>query len=70
MEVRNKGVLTRTVTRRECDWLENDLPEGTRVFRHTGQKFGISSPNHIQVTLQPHTEPHFSIPENAIRWVS
>lgn len=31
---------TRTVTTYECNWLKNDIPEGSTLFEYTGQTFG------------------------------
>lgn len=67
--MKKKLITTRTVTRKECYWLDADILEGTELFRFSGPTYGcVDYENGIAASVDGGT-PFFEIPINAIRWI-
>lgn len=61
-----KLVTNRLVSRAECSWLDDDVPQGTVVFEYFGCTYGCISPRGTAVTLVADTTPFFELPSNAL----
>ena len=59
-----KFTTTREVTRKECHWLREDIPEGTTLYKFTGATYGVIGDG-IAMTMDGDT-PFFEIPRDAI----
>lgn len=60
-------VLTRQVTRDECEWLRQDLPEGLLVYGCRKYLYGCIGPKGTGVTLDPDGDyPFFEVPTDAL----
>lgn len=59
--------VTRTVTKTECHWLDQDIEAGTTVYRYDGCTYGCISPGGVAVTAEPHVTPFFELPRSALR---
>jgi hypothetical protein len=59
--------LTRTVTRKECPWLDRTFRKGTIVFRFYGCTYGSIGPEGIAVTEDPEGKlPFTELPNDAL----
>lgn len=58
-------VLTRDVTRRECGWLDRDLPAGTPLYEYTGATYGVLGSG-IACSIEPGQTPFFEVPADAL----
>ena len=59
--------VVRTVTTKECCWLDEDVKQGTFVYKFHGPTYGCIGPNGTAVTLSPEGDnPFFEIPHNSI----
>lgn len=63
-------LVTRTVTREECPWLEADVAEGIIVYSWYGATYGAIGPNGRAVSIHPDTPPFMELPRNALREVT
>ncbi len=63
-----KIVLNRTVTKEECDWLDQNLPQGTELYLYEGCTYGCISETGVAVTREPDTTPFFEVPTVAISY--
>jgi hypothetical protein len=61
-----KMTLRRTVTRDECPWLDEDLPQGTEVFTFHGPTYGCISPDGRAVSAVEDETPFFEVPYDAL----
>lgn len=60
-------ILTRDVTREECDWLERDLKKGKRLYKYLGCTYGCISDKGIAMTEDKGGgEPFFEVPIDAL----
>lgn len=64
--MKTKLKTTRTLTVKQYPWLDNDIPEGTTVYRYFGNKYGCISHNGIGVTLVEGEEPFFEVPRDSV----
>lgn len=69
METRDdRLIVTRTLTKAECHWLDEPIPEGTIVYPFTGYTYGCISPTGVAVCLRPETTAPFTeVPADALR---
>ena len=57
--------LSRTVTKSECPWLDNDLPAGLEIHEYHGHTYGCVGTG-IAVTLEAGKNPFFEVPRDAV----
>lgn len=62
-------VLTRDITKKECDWLVRDFKTGEIVYKYYGDTFGCCSRNGAAFTLEKDKEPFFELPLNGVKVV-
>lgn len=63
-------VLDRAVTRQECEWLDEDLPEGTVLYEAMKCTYGVIGPAGIGATFDPTGDyPFFEVPLAAVRYL-
>lgn len=62
-----KGQMRRTVTKKECPGLDENLEKGETVFEYKGHKFGIHDQG-IAVTRESGKIPFYIVPEDAVEW--
>ena len=63
-----KFILIRTVTKKECPWLDQDLPKGFIVYNYVGYTYGCISRDGKAVSLKDDPkaqEPFFEIPRDS-----
>lgn len=60
-----KVKLNRTITMKECPWLDRDFAVGEELFTYTGATYGCISPSGTALSLDGET-PFFEIPVDAI----
>jgi hypothetical protein len=65
----NKGILNRDVTIEECYWLNEDLKEGTVIYRYLDCTYGCISSEGVAVTLKENEDPFMEVPWDAVSWV-
>jgi len=58
--------ITRDVTVKECNWLEENFKEGDTVFRYSGCTYGCISFLGTACSKEKGKEPFFEIPTNAL----
>ena len=58
--------IKRDVTKKECPWLDKDIPKGTEVFVYNGPTYGCVSSNGIAVTQHDGVDSFFEIPRDSI----
>lgn len=58
-------IVTRDITKKECPWLDEDVPSGTVVYAYRKYTYGCISSEGIAVHLYNQTE-FFELPKNAI----
>ncbi len=58
---------TRLVSTTECQWLDEDVKAGTKVFKYNGFTYGVIGPRGIAVSRQPNEGPFFELPRAALR---
>jgi len=58
--------LTRDVTRKECDWLEEDMKKGTLVYRFSGPTYGCIGYSGIACCMEEGENPFFELPFGAL----
>lgn len=63
-----RGSLTRNVTKKECPWLERDLPSGKEVYEYDGHTYGVISPSGVAVSDKPDTTPFYELPADSVSW--
>ena len=61
-----KLLVTRSVTPKECPWLDETIPEGTEIFKYTGYDYGCISSSGTAVGFADGETPFFEIPNNAL----
>lgn len=66
----DSGILNRTVTTSECDWLDEDLPAGKEVFRFDGCTYGCISEGGVAVSDKPGDEFSYEVPSDAVTWAN
>jgi hypothetical protein len=59
--------ITRTLTIKECGWLEKPIKKGTIVFEFNGYTYGCISENGIAVSMIPNENPFFEVPLSAVK---
>lgn len=65
-----KIVLDRAVTKEECPWLSEDLPEGGVYYLSSRFDYGVCSPSGIMVGKDPGGDyPHFEVPLSAVKYL-
>jgi hypothetical protein len=64
--MKTKLKTTRTLTVEQHPWLDNDIKQGTTVYRYFGNKYGCIGPNGIGVTLVEGKEPFFEVPIDSV----
>lgn len=57
--------LRRKVTKKECSWLDYDLPVGTRVYP-IADEFDVCTPNGMAIMLHNGKLPYIEIPKDAV----
>ena len=62
--------VKREITKEECDWLDNNVKEGTIVYKFSGHTHGIG-PNGIAITFYPMDEENtnngfYELPRDAL----
>lgn len=57
--------VTRDVTRKECRWLESDVPAGTVLYEYWGYTYGCIHTG-IAMSKEPGKEPFFEMPRDAL----
>jgi hypothetical protein len=57
--------LSRAVTKKECPWLDEDLPAGLEVHKFSGCTYGCVGAG-IAVTREPGENPFFEVPRDAL----
>jgi len=58
--------LKRTVTQKECPWLDADLPAGAQVWSYEGCTYGCTSPSGVAVSAKAAEAPFFELPKDAV----
>lgn len=67
-ELNKKMISTRLVTKQECHWLDDDIPEGTVLFLCTLPTYGcIDTRTGVAVTLVENEYPFFQFPIDALK---
>ncbi len=62
------GRLNRTLTLKECEWLDGPLREDTVVYEYPGPTDGCITTPGIAITLEPSRLPFMQVPPSAIDW--
>lgn len=57
--------LTRSVTKAECPWLDEDLPAGLEVHKFSGCTYGCVGAG-VAVTRELGKTPFFEVPRDAV----
>lgn len=57
--------VTRDVTKKECRWLDEDVPAGTTVYEYWGFTYGCVGSGKA-VSREPGEEPFFELPRDAL----
>lgn len=65
----DKLKVTRKVTQEECDWLDEDIEEGTVVYEYSGCTYGCCGDGR-PVTMEPGQTPFFEMPEDALEEIA
>lgn len=65
MSKSDKRIVTRDVTRKECQWLQEDVKAGTIVYVFHGPTFGCIAAGKA-VTLVDGQNPFFELPLDAL----
>lgn len=63
------GILTRSITRKECFWLHRTLPKGLAVFEYLSADYGCCTDSGVMVLLEPQSLPAVELPKNAVEWL-
>lgn len=59
--------VVRKITTKECHWLNEDVKQGTLVYKFCGHTYGCIGPKGIAVTLSPEGDnPFFELPYDSI----
>lgn len=59
--------VNRDITRKECDWLDEDVKKGTIVFECVKHTYGCIGPSGIAVTMDSNGDyPFFELPYEAL----
>ena len=66
MEDIKKYELKRDVTKKECPWLDKDIPKGTVLFSYEGSTYGVISFSGVAVTLKSEELESFEVPKDAV----
>jgi len=66
--------VKRKITIKECDWLDNDIQEGTIVYKFYGHTDGYIGPNGTAITFSPHKADNvdtafYELPRDALELV-
>ncbi len=65
--------VKRLITIKECDWLDNDVPEGTVVYSFHGATYGCISYKGTAITFHSPDEkidnPFFELPRDSLELV-
>jgi len=64
-----KYEVARTVTTEECDWLEEDIKQGTIVYKFSGATYGCIGPNGTAVSLTKGENPFFELPYDSLKLI-
>ena len=59
--------LTRTVTKKECSWLDRDYRYGEILFEYAGHTYGCISPDGTACSERPGEPPFVEIPNCALQ---
>lgn len=62
----SKFRVSRNVSREECHWLDEDVPEGTTVYLYSGPTYGCVSGAGMAVSLEQDQTPFFELPRTAL----
>lgn len=65
-----KGIIKRTLTTDECEWLDENIPEGTTIYKYDGPTYGIVSPSGIAISIEPGKTPFLEVPQDAVDWLT
>jgi len=60
-------VLTRSVKRKECPWLDRNFKKGEKVFAYHGCTYGCISFEGSAFTVKPGETPFFELPNNSVK---
>jgi len=62
-----KYIVNRDVTTKECHWLNEDIKNGTFVYKFHGHTYSCIGPDGIAVTLSSEGDnPFFELPYNSL----
>ena len=60
-------VLTREVTKKECDWLDRTFVTGETVYEYNGCTYGCISHSGNAFTLEKDETPFFELPKDSVK---
>lgn len=63
-----KGIITRTITKAECPWLDSDVVAGEKVHKFIGTTYGVVGDGVPVSRVGAMDYPFFEIPQDAVEW--
>ena len=60
-------LVTRDISTKECNWLEETITKGTVVYGFYGATYGCIGPRGVAVSFEEEKNPFFELPRDALK---